>query len=478
MSRKDTIQSEATKALVDNNYRGTVVLDTGSGKAKIAIDCINQSKFNKILIVSPRTHLIDNWRKELVKWSNSSDVKIEISTIQTYYKKNKEQLSTFNLVIIDEIHFIGEKYFSFIKILNELETPIIGLTATPSEDDVFKRDVLYKTIPIIFRYSDAENDGVTNKCNYYLYEYELSDDYKVDVVTGKKSWKEGEKSRYLYLDNLFKECETKIKLHYFNLLKVNVLKRIERNKTLSLGKLNEEDIKFLEDSVSKDLDYFYLVTKPRYDYRDMSLELYYALKNCKGVNYSILGTGAIRYLSYPIPNDIKPVIARYNWAMNARKDLLWSLSSSSSIAVAIKNKILNSQITNKVLLFSELTTQTNKLSENIIHSNISNSTKETNALNKATLLKFNTGEIRDIASCQSLTLGLNLASVNWVIFESYSGSITNSKQKKGRANRLDINDVAHIVVIKAKNTQQEVWFEKAFSFVKEWIKIDNVNDLI
>ena len=70
-----------------------------------------------------------------------------------------------------------------------------------------------------------------------------------------------------------------------------------------------------------------------------------------------------------------------------------------------------------------------------------------------------------------------MSHANWAVFESYSGSKVNSKQKKGRLNRLPVDDVANVLIIKPKDTQAEVWFEKAFGWIEDYTLIKNVNEL-
>ena len=56
--------------------------------------------------------------------------------------------------------------------------------------------------------------------------------------------------------------------------------------------------------------------------------------------------------------------------------------------------------------------------------------------------------------------------VNWAIFESYSGSDVQGSQKKGRLHRLNVDEMANVIIIVVKGTQYESWFNNAFPFVK------------
>lgn len=103
---REQIQSEALLALKKHNYNGTVVLSTGSGKSKCAIDAIKEGNFKNILITSPRTNLKENWSTELEKWGQGwlfgDTHKVVIENIQTCYKWDEDKIKSFDLVIVDK----------------------------------------------------------------------------------------------------------------------------------------------------------------------------------------------------------------------------------------------------------------------------------------------------------------------------------------------------------------------------------------
>ena len=412
---KDKIQEEAKVKIRKNNYNCTVVLDMGSGKGKIGIDCIKEKNFKNILITSPRTNLKDMWSKELEKWgiynwnmfgeTNEYDVQcgprinITLENIQTTYKWTKEKLSQFDFVISDEIHLCGEQYFTLIKNCQELNIPVLGLTGTPNKDDVFKRDVLYKTLPIVFEYYDSAKDGLINKRKYYIYQYELSDDYKVITGTKNKKWSVGESSQYTYLTEQIKKGQ-----------------------------------KLMAQTGSQDW------------FKDAA-EWFW-----KGNGDSTQKNAARIYLQ----------------AIKYRREFLNNLTSSAVIANKLKDKILNSQITNKVLLFSELTSQAEKLSAYSIHS------KQDEETNRQLLYMFDTGTIRELSAVRSLSLGLNLVGANYAIVESFNSSSVDLLQKIGRTSRLNAEDVANIVIIVPLKTQAEEWYQ---SFMKDILQRDEDSDI-
>lgn len=504
---KEEFQTEALRLLKKNNYTGVIVAMTGSSKSKVAIDAIKEGGFKSVLITSPRTNLKQSWKDELEKWhiyqweDDEWDIQcgprinITLENIQTVYKWDKE-LHNFDLIIVDEVHSVGKEYYSFIEKFIELGS-IIALTATPDKSNEFKKEVLYKTLPILIEYHNAEDDGLVNKVNYIVYEHYLTDDSKVLVKTKNKEWFQGEKSRYDYIESIFESSKKEIEDYYFNSIKHKI-------KSLDVPHVRESYKRFFNKISSKDLEYFRKIYWQGMKAKKLPFDLYKYLRDIAGSDYAKFGMKADYYANMA-PKELKPLFYKYIWARNERKDFLWNLTSTAEIAMRMKKKILsweqevhnaltNAQMNlccditglpelkekycpNKVLLFSELTTQASKLSANVIHSNVGDTAKQTQILNEETLRKFNSGEIRDVASVKSLTLGLNLVGANYAIFESYSGSDVQGTQKRGRLNRLKVDDFATMIAILVKNTQMESWYEKAFPFIKNPRIIKSVDEL-
>jgi len=414
---REEIQQQALNIAKEHNYTGILCLDMGSGKSKVAIDCIKQGSFKNILITSPRTNLKEMWRKELAKWGikdyrvgidpteivpkfdkilwryNDIFLNITIENIQTCYKWTKEKIKQFDLIICDEVHLIATlEYGQLIINARELNIPVIGLTGTLNLEDTFKKEFYNTHIPILLEYYDSAKDGLINKRHYYIYKYKLDDSYKIITGSKKKKWQVGELSQYSYLTE-----------------------QIKKGQKL-MAQTGSQD--WFKDAA----DWFW-----------------------KGNGTTTEKNAARIYLQ----------------AIKYRKEFLWNLSSSADIAVRIKNRILDTKTENKVLLFSELTTQAEKLSAYSIHS------KQDEDTNKELLHMFDSGNIKELSAVRSLSLGLNLVGANWAILESFNSSSTDILQKMGRTNRLDTNEVANIVIIVPVETQSETWFNKFIEDINE-----------
>jgi len=416
MKTREQIQLEALQALRKNNYIGTICLSTGSGKSKVAIDCIKEEGFKNILITSPRTNLKDNWKKELEKWciryvgadnwvddDNFRNIYISIENIQTCYKWPLEKIDEFDLIIADEIHtIVTPEYGNLLINAAELDIRVIGLTATPDKDKIEKQDFYDSFCPIVYEYYDSADDGIINKRQYITVKYPLTDDYKVLAGTTKKPFITGELTQYKYLtDNLRKGQQL----------------------MASTGS---------SDWFTDAADWFWN------------------------------GNGNL---------EQKTAARIYLQAIKFRKEFLWNLSSSADIALKLKEKIFATQSNNKILFFSELTKQADKLTPYTVHS------KKDAETNSRLIEMFNKGEITELGSCNSLTLGLNLVGATHAIIESFNSSDVVFQQKAGRTDRLSVDDVATILFVVPEGTQAEEWYRKIIKKLEIEDKITEYNNL-
>ena len=427
---REVIQSYAFNTFVSTPATipcKTVVLSTGTGKSKVAIDIMkhraSQKKPLKVLITSPRTNLKENWVKELAKWgikpfvnndyvdNDSNTYHIRIINVQTCYKWSKTLLGMFDLVICDEVHtMVTEEYGKLITNAHDLGIELLGLTGTPDLSNQSKKQFYEKYCPIVYTYLDSAKDGIVNKRRYIIYEYELSDKFQVDVKAGKKQWKSGEKKQYTYLEQAVRDAE------------LEILKAAN----LSIA-ITSENVEALLEANKR-----------------------YAFFRAKEWFWDKKGN-----------KDQMDAGRKYMWAVTARKNLLLDLSSTRALAQEMIKEIHSLHPDNKVLVFSELTKQADRICEHAIHSNVHKNAKKAEEINTNTLDMFDRGEIKAVASCNSLTLGINITGANYQVIESLQGSETQLIQKLGRSDRLDVDEIATAIFIVVKGTQSEKWFNKA-----------------
>ena len=365
---------------------------------------------------------------------------------------------------------MSPEYSAIFDLAKTMNIPIVGLTGTPADDDKIKAKLYTKYAPIRFSYLDSAKDGLINKRRYIIYEYELNNNYKILTGSSKKQWLEGELKAYTYAELIFKSSSDGIKDIYFKEMKNRALNIIE-NKVLFEFDLSLYDRSFLCDSISKDLEYFREARNTRFEEKAVSSSLFTALQNIRGLDYSILGTKTYELISdVNVPQEAKLLMRKYMWAMSSRKSILLGLSSTIDIVTELSKTIL-SKTENKLLVFSERVEQAKKLSPVIVYG------KQSKSVSDKIMQKFDDGDIKQLGNCQMLTLGLNLVGVNYCIMESYTSSSTQFKQKAGRSNRLDIDEVATIIFIVPKGTQAEVWFNEIVSTLSSDTELIIVNSI-
>jgi superfamily II DNA or RNA helicase len=378
--------------------KGTLCLDMGTGKSKVAINLMRQNgDIKDVLITSPRTNLKENWRKELKKWNFHEDenisnlwwiiydtkprsVKITIENVQTTYKwKDKH----FDLIVADEIHTMMTPEYS--KVFENLTYKyLMGLTGTHDITNSNDKAYYYKKYcPVLYEYYDSADDGLINKTHFYVVNHALTNDDKVLVGRKNNKFLKGEFEHYEYLTE-----------------------QMKKGQQLMIAQGSDD---WFTDAAN----WFW---------------------NKQGTP------------------EQKNAAMRYMNAIKYRKEFLLKLGSSSRIAKKITMGILDGIPNSKVLVFSELTEQIERIIKSTVHSH------NREEINQMRINSFNSGTLRALGSCQSLTLGLNLTGATHGIMESYVGSETRSKQKKGRLHRLSTDDVAHMWLIRIMDTQSEKWF--------------------
>ena len=178
-------QEDAVAAWINNNYKGSIIYSTGTGKTEIAFECAQRAATNKylhfekknnvplefkILFLVPRIILIEQNTNRLIKYNINRDSigvyfgeeknerEITISTYQSVIN-NHFLIRNSDMIILDEVHFISNTAFSYTKLFKIIkENPnkmILGLTATINELDPKYHDII-DTIPPVKKYMIKE----------------------------------------------------------------------------------------------------------------------------------------------------------------------------------------------------------------------------------------------------------------------------------------------------------------------------------
>lgn len=185
-------QEAAVEAWINNDFRGSIVYSTGTGKTEIAFECArraaraNRPKIKndsyrvrslefKILLLVPRIVLIEQNINRLLQYGitkkhigayfgEKKEVReITVSTYQSI-NNNLNILRNSQMIIFDEVHLIGESAKSFNQIfdvvIEDRSKALLGLTATIDDNDPNFNTVL-SILPPVKRYQvkEAVRDG-------------------------------------------------------------------------------------------------------------------------------------------------------------------------------------------------------------------------------------------------------------------------------------------------------------------------------
>lgn len=190
-------QIKAVNAWLSNNFKGSIIYSTGTGKTEIAFECArrlaeirlgkdasspakparwgNPKEEFRILFLVPRIVLIEQNVNRLAGYGlpresvgtffgEKKDIReITIGTYQSIIN-HLQLLKDSDMLILDEIHLLSESAKEFSKIFDILKNDptkaVLGLTATINENDP-RYNTIIKALPPVKRYmiKDAVIDG-------------------------------------------------------------------------------------------------------------------------------------------------------------------------------------------------------------------------------------------------------------------------------------------------------------------------------
>jgi superfamily II DNA or RNA helicase len=190
-------QINAVNAWLSNNFKGSIIYSTGTGKTEIAFECArrlaeirfakdaassakpagmgNSNEEFRILFLVPRIVLIEQNVNRLVGYGLPSESvgtffgekkDIREITVGTYQSiiNHLQLLKDSDMLILDEIHLLSESAKEFSKIFDILKNhptkAVLGLTATINENDP-RYNTIIKALPPVKKYmiKDAVTDG-------------------------------------------------------------------------------------------------------------------------------------------------------------------------------------------------------------------------------------------------------------------------------------------------------------------------------
>lgn len=167
----------------ENPYGGILQAVTGAGKTVMALEIACRLGL-KTLIVVPRSSLMEQWRKQILAWTNCSEDEIGIiqgpqrkyrgkkftiamihTLAQQFEKYEQEVFHTFGTVIFDECHVVGAETFSQVAPLFRCQYRV-GLSATPRRQDNMDQVFYWHIGPIVSRFTKLQAKPRVRVFNY------------------------------------------------------------------------------------------------------------------------------------------------------------------------------------------------------------------------------------------------------------------------------------------------------------------------
>lgn len=162
-------------------------LATGTGKSKIAIECVNkicdrvykreEDATHVLILVSKSVHK-DVWKKELEKWG----IKTDCIIIECYESLHKYKGAYFNTCILDEAQHLSEARQEILKTIH-IQDLLIVLSATLKKELCWFFKANYRTEFIKCDIKEAIEDDVLPEPTIYLLPLKLDNSickYKYD----------------------------------------------------------------------------------------------------------------------------------------------------------------------------------------------------------------------------------------------------------------------------------------------------------
>lgn len=210
LANKKVVQQTGVTAWILSGYNGCMELATGSGKSKIALDCLSflrreENKSFKTLLVTPTESMRDqDWPDEFKKW----DVSMDDVKLICQASISKEKLEKYDFILLDEYHNNTAVNLKKIAAVQDSHRPkILALTATlPKKADWPKDEervgLLKTVVPSVYKVTtdEAVDLGLISDFEVHVLKFRL-DSKNLNITAGstKNSFKTTEASHYIYL---------------------------------------------------------------------------------------------------------------------------------------------------------------------------------------------------------------------------------------------------------------------------------------
>lgn len=214
LANKQRVQEEGKQAWLKTGV-GILELATGSGKTKIALDCLDEinhaylssnGTLPQVLIVVPTEEMRDiDWPAESEKWN----IPLDNCKLVCYATLGKIDLSKYDLIIYDECHRLtlpNLRNLENLMVQSGHRTYVLGLTATVPkvqyEDDAERVHLLLSLLPSVYKLTtdEAVELGLISDFHVHVLKFNLDGVNKnIPAGTKLKPFLQSEEMTYRYL---------------------------------------------------------------------------------------------------------------------------------------------------------------------------------------------------------------------------------------------------------------------------------------
>ena len=221
MDKRETMQQNGKKAILQNGFRGIVRAIMRSGKSRMIVISLNDFDFERALWVTDKVELRDkDIPAELEKWGKEGLPEKVTPICWASLEGHKEK---YDVIILDECQKITPKNSSYFHIYKGDFPPILAMTGELSED--WEKKFLLETflsLGIIFEYGrkEAVEDGVIAPYQINLVRSPLAHKRDVVVTHKKSQYHTSEYQRYAYLNEKINDARKDKKRNWEGRLRI------------------------------------------------------------------------------------------------------------------------------------------------------------------------------------------------------------------------------------------------------------------
>ena len=235
LSKRDIIQSELSKKIIEADMFGIADIAPRVGKIKITLNCLKPK--DSVIIAYPESNIKKSWVNDIKLWKFKGK-KIKYSTYMSF-SKLKEGC---DVLVLDEAHLISEAQmidiYKYIKKFGIKK--VLALSGTLSQDT---KDKLLKVLnlSVIANYSieSAVADGIVSDYNIQVRFTNLSSIKNIPVKWTGGNFMTSEKASFDYLSNKILVEQNPRKKKMWRLMRMGAIKKSQSKIDLTRGILSE-----------------------------------------------------------------------------------------------------------------------------------------------------------------------------------------------------------------------------------------------